>query len=146
MAHSIESRVPFLDYRLVDFIFSSPWKLRIHRASRKAIIRSAMKGVLPESVISRRDKVPFPSPANTWLRAQSDGGVADIIHSQSFRERPYFNMNAVDKLFKEYRHGRRNTAHIIWRWIIFELWLRAFIDQRAPTGNRGTGPVHNPHP
>lgn len=131
MAHSIESRVPFLDYRLVEFAFSMPWDQRIRRGRRKSVLVDAMNGILPESVANRTDKMGFAIPMDSWLRNQLSDKVSEIIHSRSFRERPYLDHRDVEKELKAFLDGRRNTGALIWRWINLELWLRMFIERRG---------------
>jgi len=128
MAHSIESRVPFLDYRLVEFAFAMPWDQKIRRGTRKFVLRNAMNGIIPEPVAGRRDKIGFNTPEDVWLRTHLSNEVAEIIHSQSFRQRPYFDVREVERAFNAYKAGRLNIESNIWRWIILESWLRMFID------------------
>ena len=68
MAFSIESRVPFLDYRLVEYVSSLPNNLKIKNAKTKYIFREAMKGILPESIRNRKDKVGFATPQEKWVK------------------------------------------------------------------------------
>jgi asparagine synthase (glutamine-hydrolysing) len=129
MAHSIESRVPFLDYRLVEFVFSSPWEQKIHRATRKFILRSAMKEILPESVANRNAKMGFSAPVDLWFRTPLGDKVSEILNSQSFRERSFFDAREVQQEFKAHLNGQKNIGNIILRWLNLELWLRMFIDR-----------------
>src|SRR5688572_25308139 len=68
MAHSIEARVPFLDYRLVEFVIGLPEDYKIAGAQTKRVLREGMRGVLPEKVRARVDKLGFATPEETWLR------------------------------------------------------------------------------
>ncbi|MCJ7523042.1 MAG: asparagine synthase (glutamine-hydrolyzing) [Dehalococcoidia bacterium] len=131
MAHSVESRVPFLDYRLVEFALALPWEQKIRRGTRKYILRNAMKGIIPESVRNRQEKIGFDTPEDIWLRTNLKDEVFDIIDSQSFRQRPYFDAVEARQEFDAYRRGRRNNGNRIWLWIVLELWLRTFIDHKA---------------
>jgi len=133
MAHSVESRVPFLDYRLVDLVFSMPWNQKIRAGRRKYVLNNAMKDILPESILGRKNKMGFTSPVNIWFRTQLQDEVSDIIHSQSFKERPFINYKEIEKQFKVFLSGersQRNIGILMWRWINLELWLRMFIDRR----------------
>lgn len=128
MAFSIESRVPFLDYRLVEFAFAMPWEQKIRRGTRKFVLRSAMKGMLPESVLNRQDKVGFDTPETIWLKSNLDEEISEVINSRSFRQRPYFDGGAVDRQFEAYQLGPGNNKTSIWRLLNLELWFRMFID------------------
>src|SRR6185312_6272525 len=68
MAWSVESRVPFLDYRVVEFLAGLPYGAKVHRGTTKNVLRIAMKGVLPEPVRCRTDKMGFVTPEETWLK------------------------------------------------------------------------------
>lgn len=131
MAHSVESRPAFLDYRLVEFAFSLPWHQKVRRGSRKFILRNAMKGILPESVATRMDKVPFPRPAGDWLKEDFVDEVLDILNSRSFIERGYFNSYEIEREFAAFRNGRKRIGEMVWRWVNLELWHRMFIDKKT---------------
>lgn len=128
MAHSIESRVPFLDFRLVEFACALPWEQKIRRGTTKLILRNAMKGVIPDSVATRQDKIGFSTPEDAWFRGDLREDILEVINSQSFRQRPFFDHRKLLEEFKAHQQGQRNISAIIWRWVNLELWLRRFID------------------
>lgn len=128
MAFSIEARVPFLDYRLVEFVFSLPNNQKINKGVTKIILRNAMKGVLPEEVIKRMDKMGFVTPEDIWFRTVAKDKVLEIINSDSFKKRKYFKIDKIKEEFDAYCKGEKNISSTIWRWINLELWLRRFID------------------
>lgn len=126
MRFSIESRVPFLDYRLVEFAFSLPYYYKIKNFETKYIFRKAIKDYIPKEIIDRKDKIGFATPENDWFKTKEfDKFVKDIIYSESFKSRPYWNYTEIQKIYlkknKEYYSN-------IWRIINTELWLRQFID------------------
>ena len=127
MAHSIQARLPFLDHRLVEFVSRIPQEQKIREGTTKYVLRNAMRGVLPEPVRARQDKMGFPTPQDAWLRALKDT-VADIVWSRSFTGRIYFDTERVKKGFEDFCQGRSNIGGDIWRWINLELWMRRFID------------------
>jgi asparagine synthase (glutamine-hydrolysing) len=128
MAHSIEARVPFLDYRLVEFAFAIPADQKIRNATTKVILRNAMQGTLPEDVRNRRDKMGFVTPEKVWLQAELGTLVRDVAHSSSFEQRGYFDVKKIQKLIIEHQKGTRDIAFIASRWLTVELWFRQFID------------------
>jgi asparagine synthase (glutamine-hydrolysing) len=128
MAHSVESRLPFLDYRIVEMVFSMPWQQKIYKGRRKNVLRNAMRGILPDSIEKRLDKMGFTNPVEVWLKKSFMGEVSDIIHSPRFAQRGYFNPHKVAQYFKAYQNGRKNIGRQIWRWVNLELWSRIFID------------------
>ncbi|MGO8988913.1 MAG: asparagine synthase (glutamine-hydrolyzing) [bacterium] len=131
MAHSIEARVPFLDYRLVEFVFSLPMDQIIRNGTTKVILREAMKGVIPETVRTRLDKIGFVTPENIWFRGALKDHITEIIFSRSFEERGYFNIGETRRTFMDYLEGKRGAVCPIWRWVNLELWFRKFIDQEV---------------
>ena len=89
-AFSLEARVPFLDYRLVEFMFSLPTEEKIKNGVTKVILRDAMKGVLPEQIRNRTDKMGFVTPEDIWFRTVLKDQIYQIINSKSFANRGYF--------------------------------------------------------
>jgi asparagine synthase (glutamine-hydrolysing) len=140
MAFSLEARLPFLDYRLVEFSFSLPARLKMDGGVTKVVLREAMKGTLPERVRNRMDKIGFTTPEETWFRTGLREWIGKIISSKSFAERGYFNVPKVKQIFLEYCEGKRNDHFLIWRWVNLELWLRTFFD-----GKRWTEKVEGDH-
>ena len=133
MAHSIEARVPFLDYRLVEFVFSLPMNQLLMEGTTKVILREAMSGLLPETVRTRMDKMGYVTPEYIWFRGPLKREIEDILESKSFAERGYFDVKEIKKVFAEFCEGRINLGSTIWRWVNLELWFRIFIDPRGLT-------------
>lgn len=126
MAHSIEARVPFLDYRLVEFLFSLPPSQKLRQGTTKVILRNSMKGILPEKVRRRMDKMGFVTPEALWFRTTAREKAWEILTSKSFEERGYFNVKEIQRAFEEHVVGRRDLGFTPWRWINLELWMRQF--------------------
>jgi asparagine synthase (glutamine-hydrolysing) len=132
MAHSIEARVPFLDYRLVEYAFSLPPEQKIHRATTKVVLRKAMQGVLPEAVRGRKDKMGFVAPERVWLANELRSWIEELVHSPSFNDRPYFDTTQIKQALADHVAGRRDLSKLAWRWLNLELWL-----QQLTTGTGG---------
>src|SRR6185312_8451321 len=79
MAWSIESRVPFLDYRLVEYLAGLPDHMKLRRGVTKVVLRKALGDVLPESVRDRRDKMGFVTPEHAWLGEIGSGWIRDQL-------------------------------------------------------------------
>ena len=129
MAFSIESRPPFLDYRLVEFLFSLPSMQKIQNGFTKYILRSAFEGILPDEIRLRRDKMGFVTPLKKWLKKEIKGEVYDVLNSESFKNRGYFKSAAVMKILNEHISGKKDHQFTIWSWLNLELWFRLFIDK-----------------
>jgi asparagine synthase (glutamine-hydrolysing) len=131
MAFSLETRLPFLDFRLVEYLFSLPPSQKIREGVNKVVLRNAMKGILPEAIRNRTDKMGFAIPEDIWFRTVLRKPIHEMIHSKSFAERGYFNVEQVKKAFDQHCQGKTNIHFTIWRWINLEMWFRAFIDEGA---------------
>ncbi|MHB8858716.1 MAG: asparagine synthetase B family protein [Thermoleophilia bacterium] len=127
MAFSVESRVPFLDPRLVEYIFSLPPEAIIAKGWNKRIMREALTGILPEKIRQRRWKVGFTTPEMAWLIARKDY-VNEVFSSDSFNSRPYFDAAAVRDAFERVCAGTAEETLAIWRVLNLEIWLRVFFD------------------
>jgi asparagine synthase (glutamine-hydrolysing) len=130
MAFSLEARLPFLDFRLVEYIFSLPSDLKIKEGVTKVVLRNAMRGTLPEEVRNRYDKMGFVTPEDIWFRTVLKNKIYEIISSKSFAERGYFVLDRVKEAFEGYCKGKKSIGSTIWRWVNLELWFRTFIDRR----------------
>ena len=130
MAFSIETRLPFLDYRLVEYLFSLPSEQKINEGVTKVILRDSMKGVLPGEITNRMDKMGFVTPEDIWFGTILRDKINQIISSKSFAERGYFNTARVKNAFNQHCEGRKNISSTIWRWVNLELWFRTFVDKK----------------
>ncbi len=129
MWFSLESRVPFLDHRLVERTLSLSSEQIINNGVTKQILRKAMKGTLPDKIRERQDKVGFATTEEEWFREEPfKSFINRLIHSQTFRERGYFNPEKVAKLYKKHIKGEINISKDIWKWINLELWFRKYIN------------------
>jgi asparagine synthase (glutamine-hydrolysing) len=132
MAASVEARVPFLDYRFVEFIFSLDDSFKLARGRTKVVLRDAMAGIVPAEVLSRTDKMGFVTPEDLWFRDELRDFAYDVISSASFGSRGLVDQKQALALFERHERGEVNVAGTLWRWINLELWMRQFID-RAPS-------------
>lgn len=128
MAASIESRVPFLDHVLVEFAASIPARFKMRGMSGKLILKSAVKDLLPESIIHRR-KMGFPTPLAKWILGPQLEMLEKMLLSPRSVGRRLFRPEAVRRLFAEHRANRRDHSDRIWRLLNLEIWHRIFIDR-----------------
>jgi len=129
MFHSIEARVPFLDYRLVERSLASANKMIIFNGQNKYILRQAMKHTLPEKIRSRQDKIGFSTPQKEWFKSDNLRGIVDeILESSSFRNREFIDAKRAREAFKIHLAGKVDISNEVWKWINLEYWFRYFID------------------
>jgi len=122
MAHSVEARLPFMDYRLVSLLFrlGPEWKLR--GPWNKYVLREAMGGRIPESVRSRVDKMGFPTPVGKWLAGELLEPVQDLLASRAARERGIYDLEAIRRDLLRHREGRVDVSRNLFDVAQFELW------------------------
>jgi asparagine synthase (glutamine-hydrolysing) len=129
MASSIESRVPFLDYRFVEFAFSLPSEYKIHRNYGKYIHREALKTIVPQEIMDRKDKLGFLAPGEYfWLRNEMKGYYTEILQSSSFKSREIFDHKLIENEYSQYLNGKNTHAKWLWMAMALELWFRKFVD------------------
>ena len=122
MAHSVEARLPFLDYRLVSLVFSLPLEWRLRGPWNKYVLREAMRGRIPESVRTRVDKMGFPVPARTWFADALNEPAIDVINSQAARERGIYNTTAIIKDIQRHQRGEIDVTGKIFKVAQYEAW------------------------
>jgi asparagine synthase (glutamine-hydrolysing) len=128
MAHSVEARVPFLDYRLVELVFSLGGEQLIQDGRTKAILRRALGDLLPERVRNRRSKLGFPTPEARFFRQELGELAADAFASRAFAERDWVNARAARRRLDRHRRGELEAGFELWRALNLELWAREFLD------------------
>ncbi len=125
MAFSIEARTPFIDYRLVELVFSIPGCYKIHNGWTKYLLRDSTKGLLPEKVRWRRDKMGFPTPEKIWLKESRNKiknifASSDSLMSEQYLDRKVILAN-LDHILDE---NNVKGFSALWKPINLELWLR----------------------
>jgi asparagine synthase (glutamine-hydrolysing) len=140
MAHSIESRLPYMDYRLVEFAFRLPGWIKYRDGWPKAVLRDAVRDVVPEAIVNQEYKAGFPTPIHRWFRERPDLTVDPVLRSRACRERGLFDPKALDRALRAHASGRLDLSNHIFRWIMTELWFQQFIDGAAtPRAGSGDG-------
>jgi asparagine synthase (glutamine-hydrolysing) len=132
MAHSIETRAPLLDHRLIEFAQTIPSSLKLRRTNRgwetKYILKRAVEGLIPDEII-HRPKQGFDVPIKHWLKRELGDMCDDLLTGPRARQRGYFNQDVVASLLQEHRRGIRDNARHLWALLTFEIWHCAFIDR-----------------
>lgn len=131
MAFGIESRLPFLDHRLVEAVFAMPGDLKFRNGITKFVLREAVAGTVPDSIAHNPYKQGFSTPVSEWFRQRPDDTVRAVLYSQACRERGLFDPQRVREIVEQHVSGQRDRGQIIFRWLISELWFQEFIDGRA---------------
>jgi len=123
MAFSLEARMPFLDYRLVEFLFRQSSDLKFRGGWSKDLLRRATRAEVPEEIRLRRDKRGFPTPVDLWFR----GELADRLRERVTRGQAVANgwlrADRVGALLDRHVSGEQNAASELWRLACLETWL-----------------------
>jgi asparagine synthase (glutamine-hydrolysing) len=135
MAASIESRVPFLDHKLVEFLATRiPRDVQLNGLAGKVILKKAVEDLLPHSILYRR-KLGFPTPWSGWLAGARLDALEKLLTGPRSMERGYFRREAIQQLFAEHRANYRDHYDRIWRLLNLELWHRVCL-------GKGVGGIH----
>jgi len=126
MAASIESRVPFLDHKLVEFAARLPEKYKLRGKTTKWVLRKAMANVLPEEILTR-SKMGFPVPLGDWFRGKFRYIIDDMVLGERALARGIFDAEYVRGLAAKHNAGEDHAARL-WALLNLEIWHRRFID------------------
>jgi len=130
MAASIESRVPFLDHPLTEWVAGLPQAMKLRGTTTKWILRQAMEGRLPAPILTRR-KMGFPVPVGAWLRGAWCPLLEEYVTGARARARGLFDAGAVERVVAEHLRGI-NHSERLWALLTFEIWARVFLDGEKP--------------
>jgi asparagine synthase (glutamine-hydrolysing) len=136
MAHSIETRAPLLDHKLIEYVQTIPGSLKLHGLETKHILKRAVTGIVPDEIIHRQ-KQGFGVPIRQWFKRELKDLLQDTLSDRSTRERGLLNPRAVRGLIAEHLLSRRDHSRQLWGLLTLELWHRAFIDQRPEMSFEG---------
>lgn len=130
MASSVEIRMPFMDYRMVELAFSLTWKSKLRDGYSKCIIRDALRDIMPDSIVNRKSKIGFSTPYGEWAKGPWKEWLLDEINSQAFRECPYINPSKVYECTMNIIDGKVPTgegSEHMWLELMPYLWEKYFL-------------------
>jgi asparagine synthase (glutamine-hydrolysing) len=125
MATSIETRVPYLDHRLVEFAFTLPPDLKMNGFNTKVILKNTFWKDLPEEV-QNRDKQGFSIPIKNWIRNELKPMMLDLLDETRIRQQGFFKPEYVSMLVSEHLKGQENHSHKLWALIVFQQWYALY--------------------
>lgn len=132
MSTSVESRVPFLDHKVVEFAMNIPPSLKLRNMSGKYLLKKTMAGRLPDEILYRNKK-GFPTPIRPWLRGPLLERVTSVLTDGRMTSRGIVRRDFVDRLLVAHRKGSSPATEGVWRLLNFELWCRMFFDGETET-------------
>ena len=125
MAHSIESRTPFLDYRLVEFVLGLPSEFKISQGMTKRVLREGMKGILPEEIRMRIDKIGFATAEEEWVKQQNPELFRKAIQQAVDISQGILKPSIYHKV-EQMIAGKEPFSFFLWRIISFGNWMKKF--------------------
>ncbi len=126
MAFSIETRVPFMDYRLVEFLYSISSDFKIRKGYTKWILRDALKGILPDEIRKRKSKLGFSTPQDVWMQDKLKPFFADYFRTM---KNPYFDATSISNSFDEFPKNKI-SSNFYFRIYCFDRWYQMHFNKR----------------
>ena len=123
MSVSLETRAPYLDHNLVQFIMSLPLDMKIRNGSSKWILRQVLYRYLPQE-LTDRPKMGFAVPVGNWIKESMREWTEDLISERKIEQEGYFNTHLVGEMWQQHLLGRYNHTHELWNILMFQAWLR----------------------
>ena len=122
MAHSLEVRVPFLDYTFVEWAATLPSSSKLSRLQGKAVLKKALEPLLPRDVLYR-EKMGFAVPLDIWFRGALEDRMMSSLGGTTLAECGLFEPEALRRIGADHRSGRRNHSAVLWALLMFEGFL-----------------------
>ena len=121
MASGVEIRMPFMDHRLVTYTFSLPWTSKIGGTYTKRIVRDALKGILPEKIRTRRDKIGWNAPLHEWFKGPLKNEIEILLKKKQLS-------NKVSRAWKDFQKNKNpiySDGQKLWNLLMPELWKKS---------------------
>jgi len=122
MGVSLETRVPLLDHRVVDFAWRLPLSMKIRNGQSKWILRKVLYKYVPQALIER-PKMGFGVPLDLWLRGPLRDWTEALLDETRLKREGFFHPAPIRKKWQEHLSGRHNWAHYLWIVLMFQAWL-----------------------
>jgi asparagine synthase (glutamine-hydrolysing) len=118
----LETRVPYLDHNLVEFIMRLPLEMKIRNGSSKWILRQVLYRYVPRQLMER-PKMGFAVPVGGWIKGSMRDWAEELIAQNRIEQENYFNTQAVGEMWQQHLSGRFNRTHELWNILMFQSWL-----------------------
>ncbi|OGI10774.1 MAG: asparagine synthase (glutamine-hydrolyzing) [Candidatus Margulisbacteria bacterium GWF2_35_9] len=122
MANSLETRVPFLDHRVIELAYKLPMSMKLHKGQTKWILRQILYKHIPKELIER-PKAGFAIPVGDWLRGPLRQWAESLLNEARIKEEGYFDSNYIQSKWQEHLSGKRNNTSFLWSVLMFQSWL-----------------------
>lgn len=129
MASSLETRVPLLDHKIIEFMFKLPGKLKLHGLTTKWLFKKTMERLLPPPNIYR-SKEGFSIPIKHWLRNELKCLMLDYLSQKRIKEEGLFNYPYLKQMIEAHVQGKENFSHQLWSLLVFEIWKEQYLGRK----------------
>jgi len=126
MAHALETRVPFLDHKLVEFFATIPAYLKLKGLNKKYLLKKAAERLLPKEVIYRK-KMGFSVPLVIWFRSELKDYINDILSKKNIKKLGYFNHPFILQTLNIHLNGKANYDEKLWALVNFIKWYDKYL-------------------
>ena len=126
MSNSLETRVPFLDRELFEFVWSLPDNLKINNGNGKYILKKVLNKYVPNKLIDR-PKMGFGVPIEKWLRGPIKDWANDLLSKKNINEDGFFNYEMIKKIWDDHINKKNNNQHILWNILVFQSWKNEWL-------------------
>ena len=128
MAFSLESRFPFLDHGVVEYVLSLPNSKKMNNGITKVILREELKGLLPKKILDRKDKKGFLSPQSLWIKNLSE--VFDsVVYSEKFKKCPYVNWQNFEYQYTLIKNNPKTSSKEVWKILSVFFWEQEYFNK-----------------
>jgi asparagine synthase (glutamine-hydrolysing) len=124
MAVSLETRMPLLDHRVVEFAWRIPLTANLNRNGSKGILRNVLYRYVPKALVDR-PKMGFGVPIDSWLRGPLKEWAEDLLEPARLRREGYLKSQLIQQRWQEHKNGKRNWHYPLWNVLMFQAWLQA---------------------
>lgn len=122
MSNSLETRVPFLDHRVIELAWRLPVEMKVRQGQSKWILRQVLYQYVPKNLIER-PKVGFSIPLGEWLRGPLREWAEELLSAKRLSQEGFFDHNAVSKIWHDHLRGKENHESLLWCLLMFQAWL-----------------------